>query len=96
MITINHMNNEQYKDSKLINVFGFSLDNGYGFVDVDSNYLVMFWKLNTTCEVYPLEDYGVYDDSTLNDLITKLHICEMEDVKRVFMSEKDFTLNLIY
>ena len=95
MITVNR-DTENYKDMKLNDIIGFAVDNGYFFIDVDEDYLVSFWKGQTTCDVTNLSDNNIYMDSTLNDLVTTLRICDIYDVVKVFTDDEDFTLALLW
>ena len=93
MITVKK-NNTTHKDTQLKDIIGFALNNGYFFVDEAENYLISFWNNNITCGVTNLTDEGIDMYTTLNELITKLNICDIKDVVAVFTDEYDFTLDL--
>lgn len=95
MITVNNKDNALYKNMKLGEIIGFALTNGYFLIDQHSNYLVSFWEDDITCEVKDLSDNNLDMKSTLDELITALNICDIDDIIKVFNDEKDFTLNLI-
>lgn len=96
MITINKEDKTLYKDMKVEDIIGFTLDNGYFLISEDSNYLMSFWKNDITGGVEDLSDKDIDTDSTLEELVTAFNICSVDDIIKVFVDEKDFTLNLTW
>ena len=94
MITINKEDKTLYKDIKLKDIIGFALDNGYFLISDDSDYLISFWESDITGGVTDLSNEGIDMDSTVGELVTKLNICSVDNIIKVFIDESDFTLNL--
>ena len=94
MITINKEDTTLYKDMELVDIIGFALNNGYFLISEDSNYLISFWENDITGGVTDLFNEGIDMDSTLGELVTKLNICSVDNIVKVFVDENDFTLNL--
>ena len=80
---IKKSNNPFIKD-----VIGFTCGNGYGFFDESRSYLIMFWeKYGNVPELYLISP-----EATLEETVTKNHICNFEDIDFIAFDEKDFSL----
>lgn len=82
--------NKSYKydnTTKVRDILAFSCGIGFGFPNVDSTKLIMFWE----DEVVP-QIYDINPDWTLKECVNSKLICDFEDIDFIAFDEEDFKL----
>lgn len=81
---------------KMEDMIGFAINNACGFLSSAGTYLAMFWSDDITYDIYELSEYDIGDDTTLEELVKKLNICNPSDIIKVFEKCEDFKINITW